>query len=171
MAVVTAAEIRDRESFAAWLEARPEASRRAAITVMASRIALRVLPLLNRKGKLTLGQHTTLTKVTFWRIAISRSVRTWPDREIAAAIAAADTYADAVYADAFYAASPSAYTAAYAASDAADTADTAAAAYAADNIAYATAFPPSPRGNIFSVMLLSLKPGKIPSRSLQCRFG
>ena len=54
MAVVTAAEIRDRESFRAWLEARPEASRRAALTVMAGRIALRVLPLLNRREELTL---------------------------------------------------------------------------------------------------------------------
>ena len=147
MAVVTGAEIRDRESFQAWLEARPDASRRAAITVMASRIALRVLPMVNGKGKLTLGQHTTLIKVAFWHIAISRSVRTWPDREIADVDAADDaayassaaTYAAGAAGFAARAATYAADAATYAVAAASDAATYAAtyATFAADEASYA----------------------------------
>ncbi len=147
MAVVTGAEIRDRESFQAWLEARPDASRRAAITVMASRIALRVLPMVNGKGKLTLGQHTTLIKVAFWHIAISRSVRTWPDREIAdvdaadddAYAASAATYAAGAAGFAARAATYAADAATYAVAAASDAATYAAtyATFAADEASYA----------------------------------
>jgi hypothetical protein len=120
VATIAAAEITDRESFKAWLEARPKAVRREVAVAMASRCALRVVPLLSRGGKLTMSQHVTLLKVSLWRNIISRSVRTWPDREIAAAASAdASDASDAFYASASAAAADAFYASAAAAADAA----------------------------------------------------
>jgi hypothetical protein len=48
----TAAEIRDEESFEAWLKARPEATRRQEALALAHRAAMRVVPLLGQAGLL-----------------------------------------------------------------------------------------------------------------------
>jgi hypothetical protein len=130
MAKITAAEIVDRESFRAWLETRPEAVRREAAVVMASRIALRLVPFLNRKGKLSLSDRVTLIEVTFRRIAISRSARTWPDYDITASAADADASAVSIYADA----------ASYAADAASFSSDT---SFAADAASFAATYAPA----------------------------
>ena len=43
--MVDVSEIKDRDSFKAWLESRPEESQRAEAILLANRIALRVLPI------------------------------------------------------------------------------------------------------------------------------
>ncbi len=78
-----AAEISDRKSFEAWLEAVPEAVRREVEGALASRCALRVLPFLRRGGGLNNMQHAKLTRFALQRNTVSRSVRRWPDRESA----------------------------------------------------------------------------------------
>ncbi len=78
MAITTAARILDPETFELWLNQLPDAVRQDVAVVMASRNALRVLPLLHNKGRLTYAQHGTVFKLTIWRVIMSRSKFCWP---------------------------------------------------------------------------------------------
>jgi len=118
---LAAEEIKDRNSFRAWLETQP----REVSVLMAARAALRVLPQFARFAQKAESprQFADLTASLFRATALARVAGTYPTRakELAAAAAAAAAYAaDA----AAYAADAAAYAAAYAA-------DAAYAAYAA----------------------------------------
>jgi hypothetical protein len=124
-----------REDVERWIRARPEATRRRDATILASRAALRVWPLLGRTGE---RQFAELTLAGVRANALARAAAKYPARaselRAAAAAYAADAAAEVAAVDAAaYAAVEAAGAAAYAAVDAAG-----ASAYAADaDAAYA----------------------------------
>jgi hypothetical protein len=128
---VRASEIRNRESFEAWLEGRPEESRRAEAIALAHRVAMRSAPFLHETGDLSPGQHATLLRSVLWANTLSRVAATYPTRE-------SEVIRAAARAAAAFAASASASAAAFASARAAD-----AAAFAADAAAFAAAFAAS----------------------------
>jgi hypothetical protein len=81
----TAAGITDKESFEAWLKARPEATRRQEAVALAHRAAMRVVPFLGWVGKLKVRRQATLLNFALWQNTLSRHAATYPSREIAAA--------------------------------------------------------------------------------------
>lgn len=125
---MNAQDIRGRESFEAWLEARPRATRRQEAVALAHRAAMRVAPLLRHQGNLSRSQHPKLLKSALWANTIPRIERSLPSRERDAAFAGA--FYAAAFAGAFDAADAVAVRAAVHAAAADDAA--AAAAEAAD---------------------------------------
>ena len=115
MATIKTSDIKDRNSFKSWLDARPEANRRQEAVLLASRASLRVLPFMHRRGKFTDKRYATLLSRLFWYSAISRVAATYPTREITAAASA--SFAAYAYASAYAAAASASatYASAYAA--------------------------------------------------------
>ncbi len=139
MAKTTAADIANRESIRQWIDARPELHRRQEAVLLASRAALRVLPLIKKSSRANQKQFAEMLNSVFWCSAISRVASTSPTREIvfsalaaysAAAAAAKDHVAfadaaakdDVAFADAALFAAAVAFADARAYADAADAA-------------------------------------------------
>ena len=79
MTVVMAAQIEDSESYLAWLSTVHVDFQRSWASVLSSRCALRVMPLLGRKGRYHFENHFLAMKYGFWRNILSRSIRKFPD--------------------------------------------------------------------------------------------
>lgn len=110
MSGITAAEIVSLESFKHWIRVRPELHRRQEAVLLASRAALRVLPLVKKRPEADQEQFSELLVIVIWCGAISLVASTYPTREIASAASAAAASAAAASA---YPASPAAVYAFY----------------------------------------------------------
>jgi hypothetical protein len=65
-------DIVDKNSFTNWLDAQPRQSQRAVIVSLISRTALRMVPFLGRKGKLSHEQHHAFIIYILWRNTLFR---------------------------------------------------------------------------------------------------
>lgn len=89
--------MREEFDLRAWFQARPKETRRAEVTVIASRGALRVLPFCKDAFESGRSDAPNLTLQCFRACLISSGMATWPFHEIKQASKAADTAANITF--------------------------------------------------------------------------
>jgi hypothetical protein len=96
-----AAEIRDRQSFEAWLNAWPEETRGQVARVLAHRAAMRAAPFLSDQDDIHRGSQTTVIKNAIWALTISSLAAFRASREVMRAALAADELYDEFIGDSY----------------------------------------------------------------------